>query len=256
MPAWTELPLLLMDKIMRQLQTHDLVQLRLVCKSWKAACTEFGGSAVGYIQHQQEMLDCCSSLPNLSTVELKNTAADFSLSPLAACSNLEDVALHHRAVSAIEAPAPTLDFGCLPVSVRRLSVSCFDFDRCELFTRRGSFTSLTSLEMSWRIGENYVVPTWREQMVDMPNLKVDWLLYALLLPPCFNHVPGQRPNPKPLILCSNAEVMKASAKYSDENILSFQELRMKAIIADDFYPPVNVGRLPEYDLLLRFIFAH
>ena len=194
MPGWSDLPLLLMDKITRQLGTHDLVQLRPICKSWKAACTEFGGSAVGYIRDQKEMLDICAILPNISTLTLINTAADFDLSPLAACSKLVDVALHHDFLTRLEGQAPPLDFGCLPLGLHTLNVSFFDLYASGMLTTGtstgGSFASLTSLKLKWRPCDRDILPAMWKLLVDMPNLKVYCPLYALLLCPSFSL--GQR----------------------------------------------------------------
>ena len=177
---WSELPLLLMDKVLRRLQTQDLVQLRLVCKSWKAACTEFSGSAVGRIRHQQEMFGLCAALPNLSTLALINTAADFCLSPLTACSNLEDMALQHRFLSLNEGTAPTLHFALLPMSLRRLNVSCFNLFTSGLHSPKGSFASLTSLILTWRSGDTDIMLAMWELLVDLPKLKVHCPLHSLL----------------------------------------------------------------------------
>ena len=183
MPTWSLLPLLLLEKIMRQLETHDLVRLRLVCKSWKAACTEFGGSAVGYIRDQQEMLDICATLPNMSTLSLTNTAASFDLTPLAACSNLVGVALYQKFLSHPRGPAPTLQFGHLPLKLCKLTVSCFNFLTSGLYSTRGSFTGLTSLTLTWRSGDRDPILAMWKLLEDMPRLKVHCpSCYLLFLP--------------------------------------------------------------------------
>ena len=171
MQTWSELPLLLMDKIMRQLHTRNLVRLRLVCKSWKAACTEFCGSAVGRIKHQQGMLTFCAALPNLSRLALTNRAANFDLSPLAALLNLEDMALYHRSRDPYKGPAPCLDFLYLPPSLRKLTVSCFDFIASG-FSTRGSFAGLTSLVLIWRLGDSDTMTAMWGLLAFMPHLKV------------------------------------------------------------------------------------
>ena len=170
-----------MDKVLRRLQTPDLVQLRLVCKSWKAACTEFSGSAVVRIRHQQEMFGLCAALPNLSTLALNlNTDVDFPMLRLTACSNLVDLALHYRSRIWNEGRAPTLDFANLPVNVRKLTVSCFDLYGSGLYCRGGSLPGLTSLGLEWRQGDSDVIEAMWNLLADIPKLKVNWPLHALL----------------------------------------------------------------------------
>ena len=196
---------------MRQLQTNDILQLQLVCKDWKAACTEFCGSAAGFISDQQAMLGLCAALPNLSKIELATIAAEFDLSPLAALSNLEDVALYHKSFCRHEGPAPTLEFGCLPLGLRRLKVSCFEPVASGLSSGGGSFACLTSFVFAWRYGDRDVIPAMWKLLVNMPNLKVFRPLYTLLCPDWDWNTDRERER-EDFTLCSDANFTNASAK--------------------------------------------
>ena len=94
MLTWTELPVLLMDKVLHEFDFRDIPRLRPVCKSREAACKEFRGTAIVYVRGRQEMEDFCAALPDLSTVALTKSSAAFQLQPLSACSGLSDLSLY------------------------------------------------------------------------------------------------------------------------------------------------------------------
>ena len=155
----------------------DIWRMSLVCKAWRAACTNFDGSSSIEVSTQDAMTAFCAALPSLSSITIRSSAADFGLQPLSAYSALRCAILcnqmpggqnYDRHKPEREAPIPRLDLSCLPSGLQSLAIRDFKFEKSRF--DHVSFFQLTSLVLQFR--PSRVSGVWSLLQM-LPLLKVE-----------------------------------------------------------------------------------
>ena len=189
---WAGLPGHLLNLILQHFErassnantfVENLLPLRLVCKAWRDACSEFSGRGRISTTEDSDLEQLCKLLPRLSELALTNHATDFSLSPLSALTRLSVLKLDHYTYEEDredygedEMPSPVLDLAPLPASLQTLHLfdvsvdpSCHQHLKC---------TGLTSLLYIWT---NPKTPEAIDLLRYLPELQVGhFILYFTL----------------------------------------------------------------------------
>ena len=122
-----------------------ILNLRLVCKGWRDACSDYTGSA--YIEYMERtgLLKLCKILPALSNLSIRNLVADTCFSVLSSMTSLRALSFWQTLLD----EEPVLDPGHLPSSLKQLSTEYIAVDP---LSDSISFTGLTSLTCKWPEG--------------------------------------------------------------------------------------------------------
>ena len=173
---WAELPLLLHDSVMGRLTSSEVLTMGLVCKAWRAARKSFHSSALFEVGDQDDMSAFSNALPGLSAVTIDNTAPDFSLQPLSACSALRSACICNDVRGGREYDIkklerefaiPSLDLSYLPATLQSLAVRNFHLKK--RWFNLIKFSKLESLVLELR--PNSVPEIWSLLQM-LPDLKV------------------------------------------------------------------------------------
>ena len=147
--GWGTLPLHLLDKIFQNLQprVRSILQMRLVCKGWRSACSEFTGAARINLGGNKELLWVSRILPGLQNLHLYNELVELNsidLSPLSSLSQLSSLRVQYYESMSID---HSFDLVILPSTLRALKLyhcsvdsQCFPNISC---------TALTRLSIEW-----------------------------------------------------------------------------------------------------------
>ena len=144
--GWGTLPLHLLDKIFQNIHPgfETISQMRLVCKGWKSACSEFPGPARITLAGDNELFRVSSILPELRELDLYSAIGSIEVSPLSSLSQLSSLSVHYNESSYID---HSLDLVILPSTLQALELYCCSVNsHC---FRNISCTALTSLSIEW-----------------------------------------------------------------------------------------------------------
>ena len=133
---------------------ESLLNIRLVCKTWKDAQSEYSGGTRMVVRRNTDLDQLCKLLPQLSGVVVDNHTPDFSFSPLSALSQLSSLRLNQMPEEEDEdededevVPTMLLDLSPLPSSLRALELLEAQVDPdCH---QQLQLTSLTRLVYTW-----------------------------------------------------------------------------------------------------------
>ena len=189
--GWRKLPHHLMDSIFKNLQQDvlSILQARLVCKSWRAACASFPGPARIKVSRDYDTLGVSNLLPGLRELHISNIATRIYLPPLSSLSRLTflDIAYEEGEVLPNPGREPLFDMVILPSGLRALELHFCHVDS-QSFTHIRC-TGLTRLVFCWT--DNLI---WEveELLQHLPLLQVNHSskspdLRSLLKPPKSRH---------------------------------------------------------------------
>ena len=159
---------LVMEKLVESGGLQQILILRQVCKSWKAATLEYTG-ALDFVAHKSTALFHLSeALPSISKLRIESDRLLF-LRPLAACSRLSSLCYVYRG----EKQDPCLDLTLLPSSLRDLNCAYLGVDS-ECFEHI-EFVGLTKLNFS----SMWIPPAETQKLLQfLPKLQVSTLFSA------------------------------------------------------------------------------
>ena len=96
-PEWAHLPHDLLQLIFSKLGQagglQNILSLRLVCSSWRAAVSQYSGSATFNLGAENSLSAICHLLPCLSELDIKTLRAEVNLGALMNCSNISSLSL-------------------------------------------------------------------------------------------------------------------------------------------------------------------
>ena len=121
-----------------------ILDLRLVCKGWRDACSDYAGPAYIECKEHTDLLKICEVLPGLCdlTLDILNSEADTFFNVLSKLTSL-----HALSVSQTSSEKkPVHDLGHLPSTLKELSMEHIAID--PLFDNV-NFTGLTYLSCYW-----------------------------------------------------------------------------------------------------------
>ena len=125
----------------------SVLKARLVCKAWKAACSDYVGPAEVEIA-DAALSQACSILPGLRQLVIISADLTLDLAPLSSLSQLTSLRISHE-YEAEEADLLQLHF--LPPSLRDLTLDSFGVDPgCFMLIK---WTGLTRLVFFWAENE-------------------------------------------------------------------------------------------------------
>ena len=137
-----------MDKILQHLGgktailyqgcTRDVLKMRLVCKAWRAACSEYSGTASVHCKQRNDLQAVCKILPGLRGLRVE-TPADGCITALSSLSGLSKLELRNNDDVA---SSEVLDLTCLPINIKNLSLD-YGFSYKHIH-----FVGLTTLSIS------------------------------------------------------------------------------------------------------------
>ena len=135
-----------MDKVLQNLQSEvrDMLQMRLVCKGWKNACSEFAGMADIIVHRNIELVGICRTLPGLRELQLYNEIDNIYLPALSSLSRLSSLRVEYIEDSYID---HSFDLLVLPSRLRALELECCSVDSS--CYPNISCTGLTRLAFHW-----------------------------------------------------------------------------------------------------------
>ena len=151
--------------------------LRLVCKAWLTAFTDFSGSAQLSIEEvaDKPLERLCKMMPRLSDLSIRNASQQLDVSPLASCSHLTKLQYNgmHEDVRTHEYPTLNRDLSLLPKSLRELEFEGIDLDQ-------GSFSHVNFTELTKLICAHACTNKQQNELWDLlqclPALKVALIL--------------------------------------------------------------------------------
>lgn len=123
---------------------HGILDLRLVCKDWRDACSDYAGPVYIECKGHTNLLRICKILPGLSDLDLDilSSEADTCFSVLSKMSSLRALSVSQISFD----KSLVRDIGHLPSTLKQLSLRRMIIDPlCDI----NSLTGLTSLSCSW-----------------------------------------------------------------------------------------------------------
>ena len=85
---------------------QDILRLRLVCSSWRAAVSQYSGLVRTELKTDQKLSAICKILPGLSELDVQTQEAQLDLGPLLTCSHLSVFSLTRLTPEIPSPPAP------------------------------------------------------------------------------------------------------------------------------------------------------
>ena len=149
-PDWSDLPLHLLDKVLLclgggcaarldQNRTRSVLEMRLVCKAWRAACANYSGSAKVLCKQRNDLPAVCNMLPRLRRIFVQ-MPADGCMTALSSLSGLSNLYLTGKPGTMWNRE---FDLTCLQPSLKTLTLNVsFTFSHIR-------FVGLTSLSF-WK----------------------------------------------------------------------------------------------------------
>lgn len=105
---------------------HHLLLMRLVCKAWRDACSEYTGDAQLVASRSTDLHELCKLLPHLQQMTVRSHVANLSTQSLQGMSHLSSISLAQE-VDLCEAGS-LLDLRLLPANLHALEVNAFYVD--------------------------------------------------------------------------------------------------------------------------------
>ena len=133
---WADLPRDLLNRIFvkfgdfHEQPIQDLLTLRLVCKSWRAAITEYSGHSHVTIGKSTDLFGICKLVPTMSRLTVSSPRLDFYLHPVLACSRL--ISLHLLRDQADDFDPHNFKTSTVDVTVLPSSLLQLDIGNCRL----------------------------------------------------------------------------------------------------------------------------
>ena len=169
--AWASLPLHLMDSILQNLErdVKSILQARLVCKAWRAACASFPGPARIQIFRDYDTLGVSNILPGLQVLGLSILATRTYLPALSSLSRFTSLSAVYEESANLPHPGrdPLFDLLILPSGLRALRLHFCHLDS-QSFTHIRC-TALTRLDFCWTDNQIWEV---EELLQHLPLLQV------------------------------------------------------------------------------------
>lgn len=95
-----------------------ILNLRLVCKGWRDACSDFTGIACIECKEHTHLLKACRTLPALCSLNIENSGADTCFSVLSRMTSLRELSIGQSPLD----EEPVLDPWHLPSSLKELAI--------------------------------------------------------------------------------------------------------------------------------------
>ena len=139
-----------MDAVLRNLQfdVPSILQVRLVCKAWRAACASFPGPAIIRLSYY-DTFGVSNTLPGLRELRMSIRSSRIYLPALSSLSRLTFLSVAYEQSDTLSYPGrdPLFDLVILPSGLRALQLHFCHVDSLSFTHIR--CTALTRLEFYW-----------------------------------------------------------------------------------------------------------
>ena len=173
---WRDLPSDLLDLIMRKAfgskHVKEVLSMRLVCKAWRDACSQYAGAAHCRLRQSSQLSQANKTLPALSGLSIEICGPDVDFAHLSGFHQLSSLSLLPENKPFRQYP---VDLDVLPSSLKCLSITSFWLVLTS--STPAQLAGLTSVTLTWKTSKN-TAPEILYLLKQLPQLKVSFVHLA------------------------------------------------------------------------------